>query len=117
MRRLAALALFAAAGLLALLARHVAGDDAGAVAVVPEPELVTPPGFDPYAVLGVDHSASRAEIRRAAKAMRASASASAASEGAPLLAHVDLALSILGTAAPRAKWDAAHGITSSVEEL
>ena len=101
-RHVALLFLF---GLIAIFALPAAADDANAIAIVPEPDIEVPEGFDPYAVLGVPGDASRAEIRKAHKA----AVKGVSERNSEALEALELAFSILGSADKKARWDERTG--------
>ncbi len=96
MRSLVALFLFA---LFAAAPLRAAADDGSAIVVVPDADIPTPEGFDPYVTLGLPTHASRAEIRKAYKAA-----------GVEKGEAVELAFKILGNAASKERWDAGHGL-------
>lgn len=100
------------------LVSRVAADaspaDAGGLVLATPP---TPPGFDPYSVLGVTASATEPELRaaarrarKAAKAERASLLASGVSETEldEATGLIDIAYDILADAAQKQKWDLEH---------
>lgn len=100
--------------ILALGLVHVARADddenANAIVIVEEPDIVTPEGFDPYAALGVATDASRAELKKGYKAALKGAEASKIDE-------IELAWKIVGNGDRKKKWDKSHGLAAGTEEL
>lgn len=90
----------------------ITGQEEQGLVIVPEPELTIPEGFDPYKILNVEHSASRAEIKKAYKKITLLSTTERTKES------TELAFKILGNAKERKKYDDKMGIIGGgVEEL